>query len=132
MPKIETINPDTLPDAPSMGYSQITTVTPGKIVFISGQVAWTPDGAPPPDSLAKQAEIAASNLRKALNAAGATPQDIVSARMFIVDYSPEKGEEPVPPILAMLGGHMCAFTAVGVASLVAPDLLIEIEAIAVV
>jgi len=132
MPDIAQINPDTLPDAPAMGYSQITTVTPGKMIFISGQVAWAPNGTPPPATLAEQAAMAADNLGKALTAAGATPKNIVSARMFIVDYSPEKGEEAGPPVMALFNGHICAFTAVGVTSLASPDLLIEIEAIAVV
>lgn len=132
MSTIEQFNPDTLPDAPAMGYSQITTVTPGKMIFISGQVAWRPDGSPPPATLAEQAALAAGNLGKALEAAGAMPENVVSARMFIVDYTPEKSEEAVPPILALFNGHKSAFTAVGVTSLAAPDLLIEIEAIAVI
>lgn len=132
MPDIQRINPKTLPDAPSMGYSQITTVTPGRMIFISGQVAWTPGGAPTPSSLSEQAELAATNLGRALEAAGAGPENVVSARMFIVDYTPEKGEEAVPAIMKLFGGHHSAFTAVGVTSLAAPDLQIEIEAIAVV
>ncbi|MEO1044548.1 MAG: RidA family protein [Pseudomonadota bacterium] len=132
MPAIEAINPDTLPDAPSMGYSQITTVTPGKMIFISGQVAWQPDGTPPPATLTEQATIAASNLGKALEAAGATPENIVSARMFVVDFTLERSQQAFGPIMALFNGHKSAFTAVGVTSLAAPDLMIEIEAIAVV
>lgn len=132
MPDIKRINPDTLPDAGAMGYSQVTTCTPGKMIFISGQVAWTPGGDPPPNNLAEQARMASSNLGKALASAGAGPENIVSARAFIVDYTEEKGAEAFPEILAFLGENQVAFTLIGCAALASPDLVIEIEAIAVV
>ncbi|WP_422345423.1 RidA family protein [Parasphingorhabdus sp.] len=132
MAEIERINPDTLPDAGAMGYSQVTTCTPGKMIFISGQVAWTPAGDPAPDNLAEQARMASSNLGKALESAGAGPENIVSARAFIVDYTEEKGAEAFPEILGSLGGNQVAFTLIGCSALASPDLMIEIEAIAVV
>lgn len=132
MSDIERINPDTLPDAGAMGYSQVTTCAPGKMIFISGQVAWTPGGDPPPETIGEQAALAAENLGKALASAGAGPEHIVSARAFIVDYTEEKGAEAFAPIMAFLGGHQVAFTAIGCSALAGPGLMIEIEAIAVV
>ncbi|MEP3225424.1 MAG: RidA family protein [Parasphingorhabdus sp.] len=132
MPDIERINPKDLPDAGAMGYAQVTTCAPGKMVFVSGQVAWAPGGDPAPDNLAEQAKIASSNLGKALASAGAGPQNIVSARAFIVDYTEEKGAEAFPEILAFLDGNQVAFTLIGCAALASPDLMIEIEAIAIV
>lgn len=132
MPDIQRINPDTLPDAGAMGYSQVTTCTPGKMIFISGQVAWTPGGDPPPDSLEDQARLAASNLGKALASAGAGPENLVSIRAFIVDYTEEKGGAAFPPVMEFLAGNQVAFTVIGCSALAGPDLQIEIEAIAVV
>lgn len=132
MAEIERINPDTLPDAGAMGYSQVTTCTPDKMIFISGQVAWTPAGDPPPEDIADQARLAASNLGKALKAAGAGPEHIVSARAFIVDYTEERGNAAFAAILEFFGGHQTAFTAIGCSALAGPGLQIEIEAIAVV
>ena len=74
---ITRMNPPTLPDAGSIGYSQISVVEPGRLAFISGQVAVHADGSPAPDDLAGQAKLAAENVRKALEAAGAAPGDIV-------------------------------------------------------
>lgn len=74
----------------------------------------------------------AKNLRRALAAAGATPADVVSVRAFIVGMDEHSGEAVFPPVLAMFGGTAPAVTAVGVTTLAAPDLLVEIEAIAVV
>ena len=132
MANIERINPDTLPDAGSMGYSQVTTCTPGKMIFISGQVAWTPGGDPPPNDIAEQARLASANLGKALESAGAGPENIVSARAFIIDYTEEKGNAALGPILEFMNGNQSAFTLIGCSALAAPDLMIEIEAIAVV
>ena len=132
MPDIERINPDSLPDAGKMGYSQITTCTPGKMVFISGQVAWTPGGDPPPESIGEQAALAISNLGKALEAVGGGPENIVSIRAFIVDYDEEKAAEAFPPVMTFLGGQQTAFTVIGCSALAGPGLQIEIEAIAVV
>lgn len=132
MPDIERINPDTLPDAGAMGYSQVTTCTPGKMIFISGQVAWTPGGDPAPDNIADQARLAIGNLGKALASAGAGPENIVSARAFIVDYTEERGAEAFTHILEFFAGNQVAFTAIGCSALAGPDLMIEIEAIAVV
>lgn len=132
MADIKRINPDTLPDAGAMGYSQVTTCTPGKMIFISGQVAWTPGGDPPPDTIAEQARLASTNLGKALESAGAGPEHIVSARAFVVDYTEEKGNEAFGPILEFLGGNQVAFTLIGCSALADPALMIEIEAIAVV
>ena len=36
----QTINPNSLFDSNQYGFSQITLSNPGKLVFISGQVAW--------------------------------------------------------------------------------------------
>lgn len=132
MTKIERINPDTLPDAAALGYAQIVTAEGGKMVFISGQVAWTVDGASPPSDLAAQSEIAVDNLKKALAAVAADVSNVVSLRIYVVDYSPDKGEAVLPAILGAFGSHPTATTVIGVASLADPSLLLEIEAIAVV
>ncbi len=59
--KIVRLNPPSLPDASQMGYSQISIVEPGRMAYISGQVAWRPDGEPVPDSLAEQMKIVSQN-----------------------------------------------------------------------
>lgn len=68
------MNPPALPDAAAMGYSQISIVEPGRMAYISGQVARLPDGAPVPADLAGQTRIAAANARAARDALGAKPQ----------------------------------------------------------
>lgn len=121
------LNPPTLPNAGNVGYSQISIVEPGRMAYISGQVAWRPSGEPVPAGLVEQMEIVSANAKAALEAAGATPQDVVIARAYIVDLTPERLEELMPAFLATFDGAQPSVTGVGVASLAAPDLKIEME-----
>jgi enamine deaminase RidA (YjgF/YER057c/UK114 family) len=124
---ITRLNPPTLPDAGNMGYSQISIVEPGRMAYISGQVAWRPDGQPPPTDLVEQLKIVATNAKAALDALGATPHDIVIARCFMVDLSPETLALVFPPLLELFDGAKPCITGVGVASLAAPELKVELE-----
>lgn len=127
---IERLNPPTLPNAAAIGYSQITTVEPGKLAFISGQVAVRPDGAPAPDSLAEQAQIVISNAKAALDAVGASAEDLIMVRIYVVDLTPERQAIVMPPLLAMFDGAQPSITGIGVAALAGPNLQLEIEMIA--
>lgn len=121
------LNPPALPDAGAMGYSQITIVEPGRLAFVSGQVAWRPGGEPAPEAFAAQAELVVHNVGKALDAVGASPADVVMMRAYVVDLTPERLEQLWPPVLAFLDGAQPSVTGIGVAALAAPDLLLEIE-----
>lgn len=121
------LNPPTLPDAGAMGYSQISVVAPGRMAYISGQVAWRADGSPPPDDLVAQMRIVAANARAALEAVGATPAHIVIARCFMTDLTPERLETLMPALIEFFDGAQPCVTGVGVAALAAPDLQVELE-----
>ena len=123
------LNPPTLPDATKFGYSQITVMEPGRLAFISGQVALQPNGEPVPDKLSEQAQIVAVNAKAALDAVDATPHDIVMARIYMVDLTPERLEEMIPHILAAFDGAQPSITGVGVAALAAPEYQLEMELI---
>lgn len=126
-PAITRVNPDTLPDVSAAGYSQISIAAPGRIACISGQVAWTRDGTPPPDDLAAQMRIVAGNARHALDAIGAGPDDIVIARCYVTDLTPERLDALMPPLLEAFDGVKPSLTSIGVAALAAPDLQVELE-----
>ncbi|WP_422377602.1 RidA family protein [Roseibium sp.] len=124
---IQRMNPPSLPDASTIGYSQISVVESGRLAYVSGQVALRPDGTPPPADLGGQARIVAANAKAALEALGATPEDIAIARCFVTDLTPERLEEGFTPILDLFAGAQPCVTGVGVAALAAPDLQIELE-----
>jgi len=121
------INPTTLPNSSEMGYSQISIVEPGRMAYISGQVAWQPNGEPVPESLVEQMKLVSQNAHSALEAVGAKPEDVVMARVYLVDLTPEKLEELMPPFLATFEGAQPCVTGVGVQALAAPDLQVEME-----
>jgi enamine deaminase RidA (YjgF/YER057c/UK114 family) len=125
--KIARINPPKLPNAEGIGYSQISVVEPGRMAYISGQVALSPDGAPVPTNLADQMKVVARNARAALDALGASANDIVIARCLVTDLTPERLEQVMPPLLELFGGTKPSLTGFGVAALAAPDFQVELE-----
>jgi len=115
------------------GFPQAVAATGRTTLYVSGQVAWDAErrlvGG---HDLVAQARQAFSNLRSVVEAAGATLSDVVSLRIYVVDYTPESA--------AAVGGtfreHFAADAApattwVGVATLADPAFLIEVEATAV-
>lgn len=124
---ITRLNPETLPNSAAMGYAQISIVTPGRMAYVSGQVAWRANGEPVPSDLVEQTRIATANARAALDALGATPNDIVILRCYMTDLTPQTLEQVFPPILEFFNGATPCITGVGVAALASPELKIEIE-----
>ncbi|MGC5014436.1 RidA family protein [Streptosporangium sp. DT93] len=129
------VNPDGLPK-PEM-YRQMAVATGSKLVFLAGQVARDADGNRVGEGdLAAQVEQAYLNIATALAAIGASFDDVAKLTVYVVDWSADKlpllgegvaraaarlGVDPVKPI-----------TLLGVAALGEPDLLVEVEATAVV
>lgn len=133
MPKTH-INPKSLFPSVQHGFSQIVTSRGGKTVYISGQTAWDSEkrivGGM---NLGEQARQALRNIRTAVEEAGGTLADVVSMRIYVVDYK-RADAGPVGEALREFfsGDGPPASTWIGVSSLAVEDFLIEIEAIAVV
>ena len=131
---IEHIQPEGLFPSARFGFTHVVTSPPGKLVFVSGQVAWDRDlSLVGGDDLAAQAEKALENLDTALTAAGAQASDLTALRVYIVNYQPEDAAKLGAPFARFFDGlEPPASTWIGVQSLAAPGLRIEIEASAVV
>ncbi len=123
------LNPSTLPDSRLTGYSQISITEPGRLAFVSGQVAWRVSGESPPASVSEQTSIVLNNARAALDALGATPQDLVMVKLYVVNLTSERIAEAMPQIVAFFEGAQPSLTGIGVVSLAAPDLQLEMEMI---
>jgi enamine deaminase RidA (YjgF/YER057c/UK114 family) len=102
----------------------------GDTIHISGQHAGTPQGAVGGNSMLEQAREAFRRVLALVHAAGATADDVVKLTIYLCDISGraelsaarrEVFAEPLP----------CA-TLVGVSALAAPDLLVEIDAVAII
>jgi enamine deaminase RidA (YjgF/YER057c/UK114 family) len=76
-------NPETLP--PAVGFSQAVIAQSGRTVYLAGQTAQQKDGTVVGTTMAEQFDQAAGNVVKALEAAGAHPQDLVSMQIFVTD-----------------------------------------------
>jgi len=124
---ITRMNPDALPDAGAVGYSQISVVEPGRLAWVSGQVAWRRGGGAVPASLAEQTTIVLENLRAALEALGAAPTDIVILRAYLTDLRPETQDIVMTQLMPFLGAARPCITGVGVAALATPELKLEVE-----
>lgn len=69
----------------------------------------------------------AGNAKAALDAIGASPQDVVIARVYVVNLTPARLEALMPAFLATFEGAQPCVTGVGVAALAAPELQVELE-----
>lgn len=126
----EFLQPDGL-SAPK-GYTHVVVAHPGKLVFISGQVANNAEGQlVGKDDLKAQTVQVFENLKKALTAAGAKFDDLVKITWYVKDYKPENlgtlrevrnqyVNQTAPP----------ASTLVGVTSLFQDGYLLEVDAVA--
>ncbi|GAA2626802.1 RidA family protein [Streptomyces axinellae] len=117
--------------APGNGFSHVVWGE-GRFVAVSGQVAVDADGKVVGEGdPAAQARQVFANLQRCLEGAGATFADVVKFTFFVTDLS-------VMPALRQVRDtyldpeRLPACSAVQVAGLVRPELLIEIEAFAVV
>jgi enamine deaminase RidA (YjgF/YER057c/UK114 family) len=103
-------------------------------VHISGQVGQDESGEIVAGGLAAQTERALLNVALALEAAGASLDDLAKLTSYVVDWDPSMFDELARGISAA-GAQQpspdMALTLVGVTSLFTPEMLIEIEAVAV-
>jgi enamine deaminase RidA (YjgF/YER057c/UK114 family) len=113
------------------GYTHVVLAADGRTVYIAGQVAFDSTGAlVGAGDFRAQAERVFVNLRIALASVGATFGDVVKTTTFVTDVSNAaalreirgKFLDPARPPANSL---------IGVARLARPELLLEIEAVAV-
>lgn len=125
------INPEGMP-APVGPYANVVTVPPGgTLVFCAGAVALGPGGEVVAEGdIVGQTRQVMENLRLALQAAGATFDDVVKVTNYVVDVNDWRRVLPVRA--EYLKEPFPASTFVEVSALMFPELLIEIEAVAVV
>ncbi|MGY1603072.1 RidA family protein [Geodermatophilus sp. SYSU D00815] len=131
---VQLLNPAALPQPEH--YRQVAVAQGSRTVYLAGQVARTADGTPVgAGDLATQVEQSYLNVAAALEAVGGSFDDVAKLTVYVVDWSGDKlaalgegvaraaarmGKDPVKPV-----------TLLPVAGLGEPDLLVEVEAVAV-
>lgn len=116
------------------GAVNLTIATGSRIVHISGQTGVDAQGNVVGTNHLDQSRRALQNLSVAVEAAGATPADIAKLTIYVVDYTQAALDALVAAAIEVFGDNfpITASTLVGVATLWQPDLLIEIDAVAIV
>ncbi len=131
---VELFNPPGIP-APEF-YRQLAVATGSRTVYLAGQVARAADGTPVgAHDLAAQVEQAYVNVAVALESVGGTFADVAKLTVYVVDWSEDKLAalgEGVGRAAAQLGvDPIKPVTLISVAGLGEPDLLVEVDAVAV-
>jgi enamine deaminase RidA (YjgF/YER057c/UK114 family) len=117
------------PYEPLIGFSR--AVRAGDTVYVSGTVAWGPEGKlVGRGDVYTQAKQAIVNIEAALRQAGATLQDVVRTRIYLTDVS--RWEEAARAHREAFADVRPASSLLEVSRLASPEMLVEIEAIAVV
>jgi enamine deaminase RidA (YjgF/YER057c/UK114 family) len=129
---IEYLNTPGVPQP--QGFTHISIARGDRLIHIAGQVGQDENGDIVEGGLAAQAERALLNLSNALEAAGATESNLVKVTVYVVGWEPSMFEQ----LAAGLGAAQAArpgpevpVTLIGVHSLFQPDMLVEIEGVAV-
>lgn len=131
---VELLEPDGLPKSDS--YPQVAVASGSRTVYLAGQVARTAEGERVgTGDLAAQVEQAYLNVATGIAAAGGSFDDVVKLTLYFVDWS----EDKLPALgagvgraAAKLGADlMKPVTLLSVSALGEPDLLVEVDAIAV-
>jgi enamine deaminase RidA (YjgF/YER057c/UK114 family) len=125
MPAIRRLLLDDQPE-PVSHYCHV--VRAGNLIWVSGTVGMAADGSIP-NGVVAQFDLAIRNLDACLKAAGGGPEHVVKVTVFLTDVDDRKRINPARQ--RYFGEHRPASTLVEVSALVLPELLVEIEAQAV-
>lgn len=125
-----------LPDgwAPPIGYANGIETTPGKIVFVAGQVGWNADQKFMTEDLAPQFEQALKNVLEVLALAGGKPDHICRMTAYCTDKRAYLAARPELGRIwrRLMGRHYPAMSLIFVADLLDRPGKIELEATAVI
>ena len=125
------IDPESL--AVPNGYSHGLLATPGRLLFISGQIAWDENKKIVSDDFVEQFDKALANLMTVLNAAGGEPANIARLVIYVtnkIEYR-ERTRELGRCYQRRMGKHFPAMVLVQVAGLLDDAAKVEIEGTAV-
>jgi 2-iminobutanoate/2-iminopropanoate deaminase len=128
MSAIRLISTPDVPEPPEGLFSNCLVV--GDTIHISGQHAGSAQGAVGGDSVAGQTREALRRILALVEAAGGTGDDIIKLTVYLVDMN--RRAEVSTVRREMFSEPMPCSTLVGINALVSPDLLIEIDATAVI
>ena len=120
--------PSNSPFEPVVGFSRAVRV--GNNVYVSGTAAWGAHGRIIQGDVYEQARQCIENIAAALAKAGASLADVVRTRTYVIDMS--RWQEVARAHREAFDAVRPTATLVQVSGLATPEMLVEIEADAVV
>jgi enamine deaminase RidA (YjgF/YER057c/UK114 family) len=128
----QTLNPKMLFNSVQYGFSQIVVAEGQRTVYFSGQVAWNEhENIVGANDLRAQVWQSLRNVATAVTTAGATLNDIVTLRIYIVQSWMDQTAPVSEGLKEFFPENPPATTWIGVYGLARPEFLIEIEGTAV-
>ena len=127
------VNPPELGATPRSYSHSVIVAAPAKLVYVAGQVSWSPDGkVVGKGDVRKQCETVFANVATVLRASGAGWDDVIKMNAYMVGMSDERvaAFREIRARYLNKPGQLPASTFVGVERLVDSDLLIEVEVVA--
>ena len=127
------VNPASL--AKPIGYSHGVLATPGRILYLGGQVGWDANGRfPHPKNLVAQTDLALSNLVAVLAEAGGAPEHVTALRVYVLDAAAWRtNARAIGEVWRKhMGRWYPAMALFEVKRLYEPEALVEIEGTAVI
>ena len=124
------INPPTWPKP--KGYNNGLLYPSGRTLFIAGQIGWDTEGQLA-SGFAAQFELALSNVREVLDAAGGSPDQIGRMTIYVTDkHAYNRSKKAIGSSFKKhMQRHYPTMSLVQVADLLEPGALVEIEATAI-
>lgn len=130
-PSLTIVNPDGLWDPEPAGFSHAVVASGvSRIAFIAGQGGEEKSGRLSPD-FANQVRQAYANLRTALDAVGARPDQVTRITTYVVGYDQSMLAVMTEHVKATFGDALPAQTLVPVPRLALDGMLFEVDATAV-
>lgn len=126
---LEVVQPEGWPSP--RGYANGVAAS-GRMVFVGGQIGWDTEGRFP-DGFLAQTRQALANVLAVVRAAGGGPEHVARLTWYVTDIEAYRGalKDLGPVYREVMGRHFPAMALVQVVSLVEPEAVVEIEAIAV-
>jgi 2-iminobutanoate/2-iminopropanoate deaminase len=118
-------------DGKPHGLSHAVIDTASSVVYISGQVDWDENHQVSSHTVEGQFQNALHNLTIVLEAAGSSVENLLHLRVYVRGELGESVEAIAPILVQFLAESRPALTGIGVASLASPEILVEVEATAV-
>jgi enamine deaminase RidA (YjgF/YER057c/UK114 family) len=119
---------------PARGYAHGIAASGGALVFVAGQIGWTPEERWETDDFIGQCRQALRNTVAVLAAAGAEPEHVVRMTWYVLDKREylARRAELADCYRETMGRHFPAMTLVQVSALLEDRAKVEIETTAVV